>query len=227
MSTTSTSETNSEYVTFCTLRTTDPETGRELAETAAREVRDSISDSEGFRSALVHISTDDTTVVILTGWSGAADHRRIILESPEAEKLRTLADRPGVVSAESFSGVPAPGIHGPDSDKEPGIVVLATRQVGGHDNANALADLLVRSGEWKRHFPGFVGATPYISVDGETYINYPGWVDDEACDAYLADPRNAAGQPDIAALEVSEPKFLWCTVFRRISGRKKGDREPA
>ena len=63
------------------------------------------------------------------------------------------------------------------------MAVLATRHVKDVEAANELGKLLARSGEWKQHVPGFIGAAAYISADGREFMNYPRWVDAAAYEA--------------------------------------------
>jgi hypothetical protein len=89
-------------------------------------------------------------------------------------------------------------------------VVLATRHVRNAEAANALGELLVQSGEWKKYLPGFIGAAAYVSADGRDFLNYPRWTDAAAYDSYMADPRIAQGQGAIASNEDAEPEFIRC-----------------
>ncbi|NLU68551.1 antibiotic biosynthesis monooxygenase [Streptomyces sp. HNM0574] len=203
-------------MTFCTLHARDRAAGEELARTIRQELRQRVRHARGFARARVHLSQDGTTTVVRGEWASEADHREA-LGGPAGEVLRGLAERPAVQEAHTFSGVPVPGLDGPDAGRLPGVVCVATRHVGTAGNAHRLAGLL-RSGEWKRGFPGFISAEPFISHDGGTYVNYPQWVDEAAFAAYMADPRNQAGQPDIADLEVAPPQLVMCTVVEEVRG---------
>lgn len=199
------------FVTFCSLRTGRSDVARELSETIVYGLKSGISGSEGFRGALLHLSHDESTVVVRADWRDESARSRALDDTPGGRVLTGLPERPGVLAADSFGGVPEAGIAGPDAGREPGVVVVAKRHVGGRRNARALVSLLHESGAWKSGFPGFVSANAYISPDGGTYVNYPRWVDESAYRAYMADPRNSAGQKKVARLEVAEPEFVLCT----------------
>jgi hypothetical protein len=145
---------------------------------------------------------DGGAVVIRAVWPDEASHRA----------TSGLAGRRGVLSTTTFGGTAAPGLHGPAAGRAPGIVAVATRHFAGRDSADAVLRLLGESGDWKRGFPGFISATPYLSHDGRTFVNYPMWVDEAAYRAWMADPRIAEGQQEIARLEVAPPEYLVCRV---------------
>ncbi|PRW64217.1 hypothetical protein CEP50_06155 [Actinopolyspora mortivallis] len=192
----------------------------------ARELRTRIRGTPGFEGALVHLGVGEPAVVTRADWRDQRAHQRVLVDGPEGEVLRSLPERDEVLDADSFGGAPVAGIEGPDSEREPGLAVVAKRRVGGRNNALAMADLLHRSGDWKRSFPGFVAATPFISPDWSVYVNYPRWVDENAYHAYMADERNSACQEDIARLETSEPEFVMCAPFEEIGVDASGDHEP-
>jgi len=128
---------------------------------------------------------------------------------PELPELaRRLAADAGAQPARTLGGTLAVSIDGPAVAAAPGVAVLAIRHVSGFDAAHELGKLLLRSGEWKREVPGFIGASAYISADGSEFINYVRWVDEAAFQRYMTDPRNAAGQPEIASTEAAEPEFV-------------------
>jgi quinol monooxygenase YgiN len=169
----------------------------------------------GFGSARLHLGADGRTVVLRHGWRGAADHAAF-RDGHFAQRLRGVAGRAGVRTPRCYGGEFVTRVEGPDAGGVPGVAVLAVRHVGGRHNALALAELLERSGEWKRGFPGFISADAAISPDHTTFVNYPQWTDVGAFDAYMADPRNAAGQPEIARLEVAAPDIVRCTVVAEV-----------
>lgn len=130
-------------------------------------------------------------------------------ELPELPELaRRLAADAGAQPARTLGGTLAVSIDGPAVAAAPGVAVLAIRHVSGIDAAQELGKLLLRSGDWKREVSGFIGASAYISADGCEFINYVRWVDEEAYQRYMTDPRNAAGQPGIASTESAEPEFV-------------------
>ncbi|WP_139140780.1 hypothetical protein [Streptomyces abyssalis] len=204
------------YVTYWCLRTEGPEVAEALAEAASEVLRRLVPQVPRFRSARVHLSLDGDTTVVRAEWAAAPDDRQTVRTGELGRALAELADRPGVLSATVSGGFPGPGIEGPASGEPPGLVAVATRHVGGPRNAEALSELLLRSGEWKRDFPGFISAQACVSGDGSVYVNYPQWVDGTAYRAYMDDPRNAAGQGDIAVLEVAPPEVVLCTVLEQI-----------
>jgi quinol monooxygenase YgiN len=200
------------FVTFGVLRTDGPETAGALVETLVRETREWVRHCAGFRSARVHVGTDGTTVVNRGEWSGASAYRTSFESHERAAVLQGLAGHPGVRAASVFRGSPAPGIDGPETAARPGIAVVAVRHLRDAAATAAVLGLLAESGAWKRTFPGFVSATPYVSEDGTTYINYPMWVSEEAYRSWMADPRIAEGQEEIARLEAAPPEYILCTV---------------
>ncbi|UOX84599.1 hypothetical protein MUY14_22515 [Amycolatopsis sp. FBCC-B4732] len=175
----------------------------------------SLRDAAGFRSARLHLGVDGRTVVLRHGWRGAADHTAF-RDGPFAQRLRGVAGRAGVRAPRCYGGELVARIEGPDAGAAPGVVVLAVRHVGGRRSALALTELLERSGDWKREFPGFISADAAIGPDHTTFVNYPQWTDVAAFDAYMADPRNAAGQPGIARLEAAEPVIVRCSVVAEV-----------
>ena len=174
-----------------------------------------LGDAAGFRSARLHLGVDGRTVVLRHGWRTAADHTAF-RDGHFAQRLRGVAGRAGVRAPRCYGGELVARLQGPDAGDVPGVAVLAVRHVGGRRNALALTELLERSGDWKRGFPGFISADAAISPDHTTFVNYPQWTDVDAFDAYMADPRNAAGQPDIARLEVAEPDIVRCAVVAEV-----------
>lgn len=141
-------------------------------------------------------------------------------ELPELPELaRRLAADAGAQPARTLGGTLAVSIDGPAVEAAPGVAVLAIRHVSGIDAAHELGKLLLRSGEWKREVPGFIGASAYISADGSEFINYVRWVDEAAFQRYMTDPRNAAGQPEIASTEAAEPEFIRGQSLRHSEAR--------
>ncbi|MET9535581.1 methyltransferase domain-containing protein [Streptomyces sp. NPDC006649] len=204
------------YVTFEELRVDRPGTADELTSVLAAEVHAWVRHLDGFVSARIHLSLDGTSVVNRVEWSSERAFLDSFTRGPADSPLRSLSDRPGVLSLTSFGGTPAPGVEGPAATEPPGIMSVAKRRVAGHESARALAGLLQESGDWKRRHPGFISAQPCISLDGTTYVNYPQWVSEDAFRSYMADPRNAAGQEAIAALETGPPEFVMCTLVAQI-----------
>ncbi|MFD4575722.1 putative quinol monooxygenase [Streptomyces sp. NPDC058417] len=199
------------FRTFLTLRTEGPKASAEAVAVVEAEVDAWIRDLDGFLSSRVHLALDGTAVVHSVAWRDELSARNTY----PAGLAAAVVDRLGSAAAlrtDLVGGTPSAGVLGPDADRPPGLLCVAVRYVSGHEGAAAMADLLRGSGTWKRHFPGFVSATPYISPDGRTYVNYPQWLDREAFEAYMADERNAAGQPDIGALEVAPPDIVLCTL---------------
>lgn len=203
------------FGTFEVVRLRRPGTAAELAGVLAERIGEEIRRADGFVSMRVHVSLDDDAVICHGRWTGEAEYRSW-QHAGRVGSLRGLADRFDVLSLEAFGGFPAAGIAGPATAESPGIVAVATRHVGGHAAAETLGGLLQSSGGWKRHVAGFIGASAFISADGTTYVNYPEWVDRSAFDAYMADPRIAEGQAEIAPLETAEPEFVLCSSFAEI-----------
>lgn len=194
--------------------------GADTAATLAGRITDEMArwarHLPGFVIGRVQIGLDATTVVHHTLWTGEAAYRTWYLGSTASLVLAELAQGPGVLTTTAHSGVSAPGIEGPAAGREPGIVAIATRHLGGRGSADAVLDLLARSGDWKRRFPGFVSATPYLSQDRRTFVNYPMWEDEASYRAWMADPRISQGQQEIALLETAPPEYHVCSVTAQI-----------
>lgn len=204
------------FGTFDALRVDRPATATELVGLLVKEVYAGFRHTPGFVSSRIHMSLDGTTVVSHGRWTSDADYRNSLEASPGGGALRTLSSQPGVLSATAFGGAAAGSIEGPVTTEPPGIVAVATRHVAGHESARAVGELLLQSGEWKRHTRGFIAATAYISPDGMTYVTYPQWIDEPAYHTYMADPRIAEVQEEIARLEVAPPEFLLCRMVAHI-----------
>ncbi|MFD9393544.1 antibiotic biosynthesis monooxygenase family protein [Streptomyces sp. NPDC060000] len=199
------------FRTFLTLRTDGPHTSRKTVTAVEEEVVGWIRRLDGFVSSRTHLGLDGDVVVHTVAWRDEASAR----DHYPARLGEALLNRLGptvTLRTDLVGGTPSPGVLGPAAGSPPGLVCVATRYVADRAAAEAMADLLRRSGGWKKDFPGFVSATPYISPDGRTYVNYPQWADRDAFEAYMADRRNAAGQQDISDLEVAPPDLLLCTL---------------
>ncbi|MFF7255028.1 methyltransferase domain-containing protein [Streptomyces microflavus] len=202
------------HVTFEEVKASRPGVAEELTTLIAAEFRARVRHLAGFVSARIHLSLDGTSVVSRVEWS-SEEHSRAALRDGGAT-LHALPERPGVVSVTTFAGEPAPGIQGPAAAGPVGVVAVAKRHVGERRDAETLARLLHASGGWKSEHPGFISATPYVSLDGATYLNYPQWVSEESFHSYMDDPRNAAGQDAIAVLETEPPEILLCALVTHI-----------
>src|SRR5437763_2845302 len=139
-----------------------------------------------------YVSDDGTAVVHCGEWT--TDSPGLPTANPGDDLLRTLSEESGVEVVRKFVGTLLVSIDGAAAQDAPGVAVLATRHVKDVEAANELGKLLARSGEWKQHVPGFIGAAAYISADGREFMNYPRWVDAAAYEAYMADPRIVEGQ---------------------------------
>ncbi|MGY3339704.1 quinol monooxygenase YgiN [Streptomyces filamentosus] len=213
------------FVSFGVLRTTGPEAAADLVAVLKAEVTAWVRHTPGFVSSRVHLSADGATVVNRGEWTDEAAYRTSFRDNPAGGVLHGLGRRPGVVSATVFHGAPAPGVEGPETDARPGVVVVATRHLDGHGSARAVLDLLERSSEWKRGFPGFISATPYVDRDGTTFINYPMWVSEVAYRSWMADPRISEGQEELARLEVAPPEYVLCTVAAHMDAAPRTEQE--
>jgi quinol monooxygenase YgiN len=225
MSSVSTLRQKAGFVTFGVLRAAHRATATMLVDGMTSEAHENQRHVAGFVSSRIHLSLDGTTVVNRGRWASEADYRSYVRTASSGSELYGFSNRPGVLAATLFRGTPAPGIEGPAAAEKPGIMAVATRHIGGPESARAVVDLLRRTGEWKRYFPGFISATPYISQDGRTYVNYPQWVSEAAYHAYLADPRIADGQAEIARYEVAPPEFVLCRLVTNIEATSFGNPE--
>jgi len=172
-----------------------------------KEVRERVRYERGFVRAHVLLSLDRSTTVIHCRW--------------DRETASPLASWPGAVVT-SAGGFETAGISGAEPGAPPGIAAVATRHLTGPEAARNLGELLLRSERWKRRVPGFIGATAYLSADGRTYLNYPQWTDERAYRAYMADPRIAEGQREIARLEAAPPEFVLGRLAADIEAHQGG-----
>lgn len=200
------------FAAFEVLRVDGAGTADALVASITREVGAWVSAAPGFLLSRVHVGLDGRAVVHHTRWTDEVCYRTSFLDAPDAGVLRGLGERPGVLASSVRRGSSAGGITGPAAGRPPGVVAVATRHFSGPGPARAVVDLLHRTGQWKRDFPGFVSATAYLGSDGRLFVNYPMWVDRSAYDAWMADPRIAEGQAEIARLEAAPPEYLVCTV---------------
>lgn len=207
------------FAAFDVLRVEGGGTADALADSITSEVAAWVSAAPGFLLSRVHVGLDGSTVVHHTRWTDEERYRTSFLDAQEAGVLCDVGRRSGVLASSVRTGVPAGGIEGPAAGRPPGVVAVATRHFTGPGPARAVVDLLHRTGEWKRDFPGFISATAYLSSDGTMFVNYPMWVDRSAYDAWMADPRIAEGQAEIARLESAPPEYLVCTVAAHTAAR--------
>ena len=163
----------------------------------------------GFTWSDIFVSAEPAAVVHCAEWPAEAGPAGPSpMPSQSAELARRLAAQAGGLSVRTLTGTLAVSIGGAAAGQAPGVAVLAIRHVSGIDAANDLGRLLLSSGEWKRDVSGFIGASAYVTADGREFINYVRWVDEVAYQAYMDDPRNAAGQPGIASVESAKPEFV-------------------
>ncbi|MEC3975521.1 hypothetical protein [Amycolatopsis sp. H20-H5] len=210
------------YVEFWTLPTVNAAAADSLIGRLHGEFPEVLA-TAGFRSARLHVGFDTTTVLLRLEWSSSQAHDSF-RESEFAQRLRLLDGRAGVTDPRCCGGELLAPLCGPDAGRSPEVVVLAVRHVGNRRNALALLETLENTRVWKHDFSGFISAQVAISADGATFINYPQWTSKNVFEAFVADPRNAAGQPDIARLEAAEPEILPC-YFRSEVARSSGNRE--
>ncbi|MFD7923238.1 hypothetical protein ACFV3R_28950 [Streptomyces sp. NPDC059740] len=201
--------------TFVVLRTGTPDAADRCLAGMARQAREHHRGLPGFVSARLHREDAGRAAVLRTLWD------RTAATGPEAavSSLRTLGEEPGVGGVFVFDGVSAAGLAGPAMGDPPGKVAVAVRHLHHAEAMKGLLGLLAASGEWKRHFPGFISATPYLGNDGRTFVNYPMWTGDSAYRAWMADARIAEGQDEIALLEAAPPEYLVCTVTDQVDRR--------
>ncbi|MCF2436243.1 antibiotic biosynthesis monooxygenase [Streptomyces thinghirensis] len=171
----------------------------------------------------MHVSTDGTTVINRGEWTDEEAYRTSFRENPSGGVLHALGTRPGVLAATVFSGAPAAApLEGPEPDAQPGVVGVATRHLGGPASAGAVLDLLAKSGEWKRHHPGFISATPYVDKEGATFVNYPMWVNEVAYQAWMADPPDLRGAGGVGAPGSGPAPSTCCAGWRSRSTPREG-----
>ncbi|HZR53026.1 MAG TPA: antibiotic biosynthesis monooxygenase [Streptosporangiaceae bacterium] len=199
--------------TFDIFRTESAAAAEAVAEAAARKLRSVSGDLPGLLAARVHVDLGGTVVVCRGQWDSPES-----ADDPPVLPLREIAEMPGVRTTTPLGGIPAEGLQGPDAGRPPGIAVVAIRHLADQASADAALKLLSATGEWKRSFPGFVSAVPYVSTDGTLFVNYPTWVDEAAYRAWMADPRIAPAKAEVAQLDASSPEFLTCRVTADIGG---------
>jgi quinol monooxygenase YgiN len=200
------------FAAFQTVHTEDPD---DVITALRRHAHTSLATTPGLVSARVHVSVDGTTVVRRTEWRDEAAYR-------QSTGSADLAGLPGIRKVTEFEGTPAEGLTGPAAGQEPRIVVVATRRLAGPEAVDAVLATLARSGRWKRDFPGFISATPYVSADSRTFVNYPMWVDEGAFRAWTADPNINSAREEVTDHEVEPPDILVCRVVETIT--PEGDR---
>lgn len=207
------------FASIETLKSGSRSDARAIADYLAHEVHACTRTTEGFVSAQICLSLDGTTVVRRNHWVNEKYYRTFLASKREREDL---ADFPGVRSIAMFEGIPQIGLEGPALGSPPGIIVIATRRVSGHESSHAVLALLHKSGDWKRQFPGFISATPYISNDGKMFVNCPMWVDRQAFDAWTADPKIADARQEVVEQEAAPPEIVLCGLdeyIEAIDGR--------
>ncbi|GLU48676.1 antibiotic biosynthesis monooxygenase [Nocardiopsis ansamitocini] len=205
------------FVSFGILETNSPEAAADLVDALTSEVRQWARATPGFLSARIHVSVDRTAVVHRSEWATDSDYQDSFVDTARGKTLRELARLPGIVSATSVHAFPLDGLEGPEAGKEPGIVAVAVRHFANRDAVDGVMELLMSSGEWKRNFPGFISASPCVSADGTTFVNYPMWVDESAQHSWMKDPRISEGQEEIARLEAAPPEYFICTPVAYIT----------
>jgi len=210
-----------EHTTFGVLRTDSRATADRLARTWTEEVSAHLRHAPGFRSATLHLADDGTTLVDQGEWASEEEYTRSFLDNPDCERLRGIGDWPGVDVGTVFAGHAEPGIEGPAAGADPEVVVVAIRHLA-EGAADRVLGLLRESAGWKKSFPGFISATPFLSRDGTLFVNHPKWDSDTAYAAWMRDPRIAEGQGDIALLETAPPEYLRCTVIAGITASPIG-----
>jgi len=201
--------------TFDIFRTDGAAAAEAVAEAIARNLKSVFGDLPGLLAARVHVDLGGTIVVCRGQWASPVSGSE---RDPAVLPLPEIAEMPGVLSTTTLAGIPAEGLQGPDAGRTPGIAVIAIRHLADREAADAALKLLGATGDWKQHFPGFISAVPYVSVDGTTFVNYPTWVDEAAYRAWMADPKTAPAKAEVARLDVSSPEFLTCRVIADIGG---------
>jgi heme-degrading monooxygenase HmoA len=173
----------------------------------AADVDTRMRHAPGLLLSRLHASLDGAVAVHHTRWATEPDYRH-----------GRGAGHPGGEAAVTLTGTVAGVIRGPSAGRPPGVVAIAIRHFSGPDPAAVVLGLLHRSAGWKQRHPGFIGAEVTLSADSRTFVNYPAWADRGAYDAWMADPRIATGQAEIARLESAPPRYLVCTVEHDVAG---------
>jgi len=209
------------HTTFGVLRTDGRATADRLVRTWTEEVRAHLRRAPGFLAAHLHLADDGTTLVDQGEWASEADYRKSFRDNPDCARLRGIGDWPGVEVGTAFAGRAAPGIEGPAAGADPAVVVVAIRHLT-EGAADRVLDLLRESAGWKRSFPGFISATPFVNRDGTLFVNHPKWDNETAYAAWVRDPRITEGQGAIAHWETAPPEYLRCTVVSGITAEPTG-----
>ncbi|MEG3631664.1 hypothetical protein [Streptomyces poriticola] len=205
------------HATFDVLRAEAPATAEALVTELIGETAERLRPACGFRSARILLSRDGTTVVHHVEWAAEQHREAAIGGLPEHSVLGAPARGRAVETALAFGGTPAAGPQGPAAGRAPGVVAVAVRRLAFPGAARAVLGLLEETGAWKRHVPGFIGATSYLGRDGLTFVNCPAWVDENAYHTYVKHPKIADGLERVARLEAEKPQLLLCTVAAHIA----------
>lgn len=209
--------------TFTVLRTDAPITAERVLDAVRRAA--TTSHVPGFGSARLYLTDDRDTVVVLGQWASAEAYAAALADHPGIAGWQDAAELPGVHVGTSSACRAVPGLDGPAAGEPEGVTVVAIRHLtpGAADN---VLELLERSGGWKRSFPGFIAATPYVSADGTVFVNHARWADEEAYRAWMGDPRISEGQEEIAAHETAPAEYLRCAFVAHVepAGRPAGSR---
>lgn len=205
------------FVVFHVLQVHEPAVTDELTASLAKDVAGRLPPRVGFVSARIHRATDGTKVITRTLWQAQRDYEAAAHDGDVPAVLTQHGESAQVEPVGLFQGTPVAGIAGPQAEEPPGIVAFAVRLLRDRAAFPSLMDLLARSEDWKRHHQGFIRATPYIGLDGTTFVNYPAWTDEKSYRAWMADPRLSLGQEEITRLEAAPPEFVLCTVTAHIN----------
>lgn len=183
-------------------------------ETVEREYRE----APGFLGARVHLSVAEDTIVTRVRWEREQDLKAY--SAAVAARGNTFTEclaKAAITDRTAFAGTQVPGFTGPDADKEAGYSVVATRPVQDRETAMKIHDVLIRTGEWKHTIPGFVSATPYVSLDGTEFLNNPAWVDEDAFHVYMNHPSIPGGLADAKDHALAEPCVISCRYSQDIA----------
>ncbi|MEU3343058.1 hypothetical protein [Streptomyces sp. NPDC006668] len=171
----------------------------------------------GFVSARYYEGVEKGTFVTRLHW---ADEERWRSYQEAAGRSGTaLEERIGQLKGARhtvFVGEQVAGFAGPDADEKPGYSVVTTRHVADREGAFGVHRALMKTAEWKHSCAGLIAATPYISLDGRSFLNNPTWVDQEAFDSYVAQPGLASGIADAAVHEVAPRTETFCRFLQEV-----------
>ncbi|WP_405815915.1 hypothetical protein OG241_15335 [Streptomyces sp. NBC_01390] len=189
----------------------------ELADIFTVEIEENYWQTPGFVSARLYQDFEGDTLVARVHWADESDYRAHA--KAVASDGKGFQDRLGeleILDRATFVGTQVQGFAGPAEGEATGYTVVATRRVRDRQAAHDVHAVLLGTGEWKHDIPGFVAATPYISLDGTEFLNNPQWVDRDAFQVYMNHPSIPGGLTEANQHEIGPPRIVHCRIVSDI-----------